>query len=461
VRVPRRQVRPALPGVAPKKEPSTQSENTAAGTADSHQPSTLRGRSLLLARAGWIAVAAVCLGLFVAGIPPYFADLKTACVRGFELCAENRLLTPDEMRELRALGLSAGFYASYIIALSLISTLVWCAVGVIVFWRRSEERMALLAALMLVTFGVLNSGSLQTLAAAFPAVELLPQALTLLGFASTILFIYLFPDGRFVPRWVLFPALAWIANDAVSVFLPDAYEPRWLQWVGFVAFLVPALCAVGSQIYRYRRTSEPVQRQQTKWVVFGIAIGFGGYLVLVLFQGIFFDFGKLGPLNTMFFQGANLLLFLAIPLSIGAAILRSRLWNIDVVINRTLVYGALTVTFVAVYLGGVVLLQTVFRALTGQDSQLAVVISTLIIAALFSPMRRRIQTFIDRRFYRQKYDARKTLDAFSVKLRDETDLGRLREDLISVVRDTLQPASTSLWLRTLDRRSANPGGARE
>jgi hypothetical protein len=461
VRIPRRPIRPALPGVAGEKEPSTQSENRATGFADSHRPSTLRGRWLLLARAGWIAVAAVCLGLFVAGIPPYFEDLTTACVREFELCAENRLLTPDEMRGLRALGLSASLYASYIIALSLISTLVWCAMGVIVFWRRSEERMALLAALMLVTFGVLNSGSLQTLSAALPAVELLPQVLTLLGFASTILFIYLFPDGRFVPRWALFPALVWIANDAVSVFLPDAYETRWLQRVGFVAFLVPALCAVGSQIYRYRRTSDPVQRQQTKWVVFGIAVGFGGYLVLILFQGIFFGFGQLGPLNAMFFQGANLLLFLAIPLSIGVAILRSRLWNIDVVINRTLVYGALSVTLAAVYLGGVVILQTVLRTLTGQDSQFAVVVSTLIIAALFSPLRRRIQTFIDWRFYRNKYDARKTLEAFSVKLREETDLGSLREDLISVARGTLQPSSVSLWLRSPDRRHAAQSGARE
>jgi len=407
----------------------------------------LRGRPLFLARVAWVAVAAVCLGLFVAGIPPYFAELKTACVREFELCAENRLLTPDEMRELRALGLSAGLYASYTIALSLVSTLVWCAVGVIVFWRRSEERMALLAALMLVTFGVLNSGSLQSLAAAFPAVELLPQALTLLGFTSTILFLYLFPDGRFVPRWALFPALVWIANDTVSVFLPDVYEPRWLQWVGFIAFLVPALCAVGSQIYRYRRTSDPVQRQQTKWVVFGIAVGFGGYLMLVLFQGIFFGFGQLGPLNAMFFQGAILLLFLAIPLSIGAAILRSRLWNIDVVINRTLVYGPLTVTLAAVYLGGVVSLQTVFRYLTGQGSQLAIVASTLAIAALFNPLRRRVQSFIDRRFYRRKYDAAKTLEAFGAKLRDETDLDSLSGDLVGVVRETVQPAQASLWLR--------------
>jgi ADP-ribosylglycohydrolase len=141
--------------------------------------------------------------------------------------------------------------------------------------------------------------------------------------------------------------------------------------------------------------------------------------------------------------------FAGVPVAVGIAILRYRLYEIDLIINRTLVYGAVTATMVAVYFGGVATTQAVFRALTGQQEQpqLAIVISTLVIAALFNPLRQHIQSFIDRRFYRRKYDAAKTLAAFSAKLRDETDLDALSADLVGVVRDTMQPAHASLWLR--------------
>ena len=142
-----------------------------------------------------------------------------------------------------------------------------------------------------------------------------------------------------------------------------------------------------------------------------------------------------------------LLVIPSIPIATDIAILRYRLYDVDRIINRTLVYGSLTATLVALYFGGIVVLQRVFVLLTGQQSTLAVVASTLAIAALFVPLRRRIQSFIDRRFYRRKYDARKTLETFSLKLRDETDLEALNSELVGVVRETMQPAHVSLWLR--------------
>jgi len=145
-----------------------------------------------------------------------------------------------------------------------------------------------------------------------------------------------------------------------------------------------------------------------------------------------------------------LLSFAGVPVAIGFAVLRHRLYDIDLLINRTLVYGSLSAILVALYFGGIVVLQRVFVLLTGQQSTLAVVASTLLIAALFIPLRRRIQGFIDRRFYRSKYDARKTLEAFSAKLRDETDLEALNNDLVSVVRETMQPAHVSVWLRPVE-----------
>src|SRR5215217_5551294 len=154
---------------------------------------------------------------------------------------------------------------------------------------------------------------------------------------------------------------------------------------------------------------------------------------------------ELGLLLPNFY--AQVMALLVIPVCIYIAILRYNLYDIDVIINRTLVYGSLTVTLVTLYFGGIVVLQRIFIPLTGQKSTLAVVASTLLIAALFTPLRRRIQSFIDRRFYRRKYDARKTLEAFSTNLKNETDLEALNNDLVGVVKETMQPAHLSLWLR--------------
>ena len=218
--------------------------------------------------------------------------------------------------------------------------------------------------------------------------------------------------------------------------LPNLYRP--------VQTLVLALGLVAAaSVVIGRRKAGGIERLQVKWLLYASVIWFGGN---VLKNTVF---SPLGDVSWGLWVSYLLVVIggLGGPIAIGIAILRYRLYEIDIIINRTLVYGSLTVTLVALYFGGIVVLQRVFVLLTGQRSTLAVVASTLLIAALFNPLRRRIQSFIDRRFYRRKYDARKTLEAFSAQLRNETDLNALSEDLVGVVRETMQPAHVSLWLR--------------
>jgi hypothetical protein len=266
----------------------------------------------------------------------------------------------------------------------------------------------------------------------------------------------LFPDGRLPSRrWLPVAVLPGIGTfgmvvlGALTETLHDSYvgytidNPIGIEGLAFVEdlpifgalaalFGVGFFGAVASVVVRFRR-SQGGERQQMKWFVYAVAL-----LLTFPLEGFLPDIVD----NVLF--GLTLI---ALPTAIGIAVLRYRLYDIDLVINRTLVYGPLTAMLILFYLGGVVSMQYTFRALTGQESQLAIVASTLAIAALFNPLRRRVQAFVDRRFYRRKYDARKTLEAFSAKLRDETDLDALNAELVGVVRETMQPAHVSLWLR--------------
>jgi hypothetical protein len=284
-----------------------------------------------------------------------------------------------------------------------------------------------------------------------------------------IYLILLFPDGKLPSRrW---RSLAWLSGVVMVLaslgitFAPGPLEghpgvrnpfglegaPSWVATAGIVILLMLPLCMLASAlslVMRYRR-SKGEEREQIKWIAFAASVVVIVYLIAMV-GSLFFPlgWGSAGtPLWLGLLQQAALASFTAVPIAVGFAVLKYRLYDIDIVINRTLVYGTLTITLVALYFGGIVVLQRLFVALTGQQSTLAVVASTLAIAALFVPLRRRVQGFVDRRFYRRKYDARKTLEAFSAKLRDETDLEALNNDLVGVVRETMQPEHVSLWLR--------------
>jgi hypothetical protein len=219
--------------------------------------------------------------------------------------------------------------------------------------------------------------------------------------------------------------------------LPNVGEP--IQMILFALMLISAT----SLFVRQWRASG-VERQQLKWFTYSATVAVIGLILTATISGAIGSVWLGWAGNVIMIAG-----LLGIPIAMGIAILRYRLYEIDLIINRTLVYVTLTAMLAVVYFGGVATTQAIFRTLTGQEEQpqLAIVISTLVIAALFNPLRRRIQSFIDRRFYRRKYDAAKTLEAFSAKLRDETDLEALNDDLVGVVAETMQPAHVSLWLR--------------
>jgi hypothetical protein len=234
------------------------------------------------------------------------------------------------------------------------------------------------------------------------------------------------------------PALLQLGGYAGDV---EAWRSAVLDWVlrlGGSMLLLAGLGAVISLVVRFRRARGD-ERQQIKWFASAAAL-------TVVWLFVFQQSTRGLPEAIVALSG--LLVIASIPVATGIAILRYRLYDIDLIINRTLVYGSLSASLALVYFGGVATTQAIFRALTGQEQQpqLAVVVSTLAIAALFMPLRRRIQSFIDSRFYRRKYDARKTLEAFSAKLRDETDLNTLSADLVTVVRRTMQPKHVSVWL---------------
>jgi uncharacterized membrane protein YhdT len=353
---------------------------------------------------------------------------------------------------------------------STLNAVFFSTMGAIVASRRSENRVGWLLGL----YGLAQSIShfsgqyaiyaLLAQPASFPAGEAMAWVSSwlvpiIIGFS--VFFILLFPTGGLPSRrwrWVTWLTVAFVLVGVIlGAFSSGPVEglgpirnPLGIE--GFsnvynsILFTMVAtflLVAAASSVFMRLRRAKGVERQQIKWFAYAAAATVIGLFLAYVIPTV---------IDTpLWFERASYAVLIAvipaIPISIGIAILRYRLYDIDIIINRTLVYGSLTVTLVALYFGGIVVLQRVFVVLTGQQSTLAVVASTLLIAALFTPLRRRIQSFIDRRFYRSKYDARKTLEAFSAGLREETDLDALSDDLVGVVRETMQPAHVSLRLR--------------
>jgi hypothetical protein len=331
--------------------------------------------------------------------------------------------------------------------------LVFCGVGFLIFARKHQEGSGLLFSYFLISVGTL-SGNYPALAATYPIFSVPVALIQFMGYLMLPIFFATFPNGRVVRRVmygvILFFGLAYLGQTYGSVI--SRSSPLWESFAAFI-WIGMFLSGLAAQVYRDVRVSNRPEREQTKWVLFGIAVLVIS-IITIYFSQLGSQFGNAvvySQTSLLLLIGVNLLLLL-IPITIGVAILRYRLFDIDVIIRKTLVYSILTVLLALIYFGGVVLAQQLTRSITGDSSDVAIVVSTLVIAALFFPLRRRVQSAIDRRFYRRKYDATKTLAAFSATVRDEVELEKLTSELLNVVNETMQPASVSLWLKQSDKR---------
>jgi hypothetical protein len=314
-------------------------------------------------------------------------------------------------------GISIEAFALLTVAIPGMLLIVWLAMGALAVWRKLNDRGALLAGFFLAMFPGLLA-------------PLIPLGITLL---ALILFGLLFPDGSFAPQWTRWLALAatftCLCSMAVDILLPP--------------MLLMILAVIAAQIHRFRSVSTWSQRQQTKWAILGLAAGTLGFITLLLAPK-----GSPGSIVSSLLSHVGWIIVIsAIPVSIGISVLCNQLWDIDRIISRALAYSLLTTTLAAIYIGAVIGLQDLSALLAHSSSVPAIAMSTLVVAALFTPLRRSIQRARDRRFYRGKYDATRTVAAFGGRLRDEVDLLQRTHDLTSVVHQTLRPEHVSLWLR--------------
>jgi hypothetical protein len=407
--------------------------------------------SLGLLRAGCALVLVVTTALFAASIPARFSQLNQLAP---ELNLQSGTLGSQEAAALEAIGLSLPAYAGYITTMEALTAFAGILVGAIIFWRRRNDPMALFVSIALATLGTFPTPLMTYFSTLNPFWAGALSILQFIAIGPSFLIFYLFPDGRFVPEWTKWFGISWLLYVASWLIFPAIRPPITLFAVSAVSpaillFLVLWISVgVYAQIFRYRQHASQTQRQQTKWIVFGFSLT----LIVIILVGtlarlFLHDTGTPSGMLMLLIGISIALIALSItPVTVMVSILQYRLWDIDLIIRRTLSYAIMSGLLGLIYFGGVVGLQAIFSMVTEQNSTISIILSTLAIAALFTPVRIRVQDFIDRRFYRKKYDAEQALAQFAAAARDEVDMERLTLALLGVVEETMQPEQVSLWL---------------
>lgn len=346
----------------------------------------------------------------------------------------------------QALDLSNFFFVVNLLFVGVLN----CVLGLFILRKKSRDGFGLFLAFVFVLSGTTGIG-VHPSELVIPALHGLNESLGIISWQLGFILFYLFPDGQFVPRWTRWLLLGWLGINLYSSFRASAnsFDPITLGVSSLLVF-----STLGSQVYRYFRHADAIGRQQTKVLVSGLLL-LGVFLPIAmlpfLIPSTFLENGGTGLFWTVVIRALTMILANLIPVSIGIAILRYRLWDIDVIIRRTLTYALVTALLLSVFFGSVILLQQLFSSITGSgQNELVTVLSTLAIAALFVPIRNRMQLTIDKRFNRKKYDAQRVLQEFATTVRDETDLEKLTGRLMEVVDQTMQPRSVSVWLKATD-----------
>jgi len=398
--------------------------------------------------ASWIVVALAYLIFFVLDLRLDYAQLLLPC----EGADCNYLaISQAEIDVLESWGLSSETYALILNSATVLGVAACWLLGGLIIWRQGNTRIGWAVSLTLVVIPITMISDVDNVVAHYPNLLIPSTILSTVGTFVMLGFLYLFPSGRFYPRWAYVPVIiTFLVFELFSAGFNRFINLPVIKEFGPLILVGLLLLAGAFQILRYQHESTQVERQQTKWILLGM------FLLIINFPIWFLAFGEVVAipsgqprlLASMAGWLTNMLFTISLPLTMAIAIMRYRLWDIDLVVRRTLQYGLLTGLLALTYFSGIVILQTILGPLTGSgNSPIVIVLTTLGIAILFNPLRRRVQDFIDRRFYRRKYDAEKALHGFATIARDEVDVDRLSIALLGVIEETTQPEHISLWIK--------------
>jgi hypothetical protein len=404
-----------------------------------------------LVRFIWWTLAAGYLALLLISLPNFYTRVSTQTIEPYTL--GERVIYDNARAQKDALerGVSLESSAAIEVTVVMIQVVIYYLLTSLIIWRTTNGFGWFTAYVLLMLCIGRILGVIVEVAQPFPFASIFVLIPSYLVWPAWVLWIYLFPNGQAVPRYTFRPVIFFFSvfMGGQILSLLDVLEILPSQIDIFFATIGPLLVlpvfgfVLYAQVYRYRHLSNKVERQQTKWFLFAIGIFFAVSMGFAMIPEPVRD--------SVIAQNVFGIIFMIFPLAIALAILRYRLFDIDLIIRRTLQYSILTGLLALVYFGSVVLLQAVVGRGADAQSPLVIVLSTLLISALFAPLRQRVQALIDRRFYRQKYDAAQALARFARTARDETDIERLIAELNSVVEQTLQPEHTGVWLQSVRR----------
>ena len=397
---------------------------------------------IILLKAGWWVITGLVILIFLEAIIEYYLKLNQVCLR--PPCLEMQVnIGQAIILDLR--GINISLYAGIITSIEVILYLTNLLIGIFIYVRKSNDWLAVFVSLMLIT--TLQADLRRSIILVHPVLFWPLTILGLLNSSLIIIFFFIFPTGSFRPRWTAVLAFVLIVFYLVFPVINGVsiVPQNWVSILATIILIVLGLCSLGVFVFRYRNIFNQTQRTQIRWVIYGVAVTWGGALVLVLLR-------ELLPVingNALLFISWNIV-FLAwnlfLPVSILIAVLSAALLDIDILIRRTLAYTILTIILLFVYIITVLGLQKLFEVATGQSSPVIAIVSTLLIAALANPLRQRIQQNIDRIFYRERYSMELAVQSFSETVREDVDLDQISTLLSNTVKEALQPEFMSIWM---------------